>query len=104
LRLRPQEERMGEDVLGGILARLVKAVHVELSNEAVDVAVPEELGEDMLLELIYLLDGELAAVGHPVNDRLVLLVFQNLEALLDKVSHRGLALSTPRHIFSISIV
>jgi hypothetical protein len=65
----------------------VEAVHVELANEAVDVAVAEELGEDVLLELIDLLDRELPSVGHPVDDRLVLLVLQDLEALLDEVCH-----------------
>jgi hypothetical protein len=49
--------------------------------------VAEELGEDMLLELIDLLDRELPSVRHPVDDRLVLLVLQDLEALLDEVCH-----------------
>jgi hypothetical protein len=84
----PQEARMAEDIFAGILARLMEAVHVELPNEAIDIPVPEEFGKDMVLELIDLLDGELAAVGHPVNHRLVFLVLQDLKALLDKICHR----------------
>jgi len=88
LRMSPQEARMAEDIFAGILARLMEAVHVELPNEAIDIPVPEEFGKDMVLELIDLLDGELAAVGHPVNHRLVFLVLQDLKALLDKICHR----------------
>lgn len=39
--LAAEEERMAEDILAGILARFVEAIHVKLPNEAVDVAVPE---------------------------------------------------------------
>ena len=38
------EERMTEDVLGGFFAGFVKPIHVQLSDEAVDVAMPEILG------------------------------------------------------------
>lgn len=44
LGLSSQEERMTEDVLAGVFATLVEAVHVELSNERVDVAVSEVFG------------------------------------------------------------
>ena len=35
---------MTEDVLGGFFAGFVKPIHVQLSDEAVDVAMPEILG------------------------------------------------------------
>lgn len=75
LRLSTEEEGMAEDVFAGVLATLVKAVHVELSNEGVDVSVPKVFGEDMILKVVDLLDGKLASVGHPVDDRLVFFVF-----------------------------
>ena len=74
LGLSSQEEGVAEDVFAGVLAALVEAVHVELADEGVDVAVPEVLGQDVVLEVIDLLDGKLASVGHPVDDRLVVLV------------------------------
>ena len=86
LRMSPLEEGMAEDVLGGVFSAFVEAVHVELADEGVDVAVSEVFGEDVILEVINFFDGELAAVGHPVDDGLVLLVLKNLEALLDEVS------------------
>lgn len=83
---------MTEDIFGGILAGLVEAVHVELAYEAVDVSVAEVLGQYLFLKVIYFFDGELATVGHPMDDCLILLVLQDLKALLDEVSHRTLAL------------
>ena len=85
--LTTEEEGVAEDILAGILAGLVEAVHVELPDEAIDVPVPEEFGEDVFLELIDLLDGKLAAVAHPVDNGLVLFVLEDLEALLDEVGH-----------------
>jgi hypothetical protein len=41
----------------------------------------------MFLELIDLLDGELAPIAHPMDNGLVLFVLEDLEALLDEVSH-----------------
>ncbi len=70
-----EEEGMAEDVFAGVFSTFVKAVHVELANERVDVAVSEVFGEDMILEVVDLLDGELASVSHPVDDGLVFFVF-----------------------------
>lgn len=39
------------------------------------------------MELIDFLDGKLASVAHPMNDGLVLFVFEDLEALLDEVGY-----------------
>jgi len=86
--LPPEEEGVAEDVLGGVFATLVEAVHVELADEGVDVPVAEVLGEDVLLELLDLLDRELTPIGHPMDDRLVLSVLQDFEALLDEIRHR----------------
>ena len=43
----------------------MKAVHVELPDEAVHLAVPEEPWEHNLLKFIDVLDDELAARGSP---------------------------------------
>jgi hypothetical protein len=76
---------VAENVLAGVFATLVKAVHVELPDEGVDIPVPEVFGEDVLLELIDLFDGELASVGHPMYDDFVLFVFEDFKAFLDEV-------------------
>lgn len=83
-----EEERMAEYIFTGILTRFMESVHVELANEAIDVPMPKKFGKDMVLKLIDLLDGKLTAVGHPVNNRLVFLVLQDLKALLNKICHR----------------
>lgn len=44
LRLSSQKEGVTEDIFAGILAGLMEAVHVELSDEAVNVSVPEIFG------------------------------------------------------------
>lgn len=88
LGLSSQEERMTEDVFAGVFATLVEAVHIELSNEGVDVAVSEVFGKDVVLEVINLFDGELPSVGHPVNDRLVVFVFEDLETFLYEIGNR----------------
>lgn len=73
--LSSEEVGMAEYVFAGVFAALVKTVHIELAYEGVNVSVAEVLGEDMILEVIDLFDGELTPVGHPVDDGLVLLVF-----------------------------
>jgi hypothetical protein len=50
VRVSSKERGMGKDVFGGILARLVEPVHVELTDETVDVLVPEEDWQNGLLE------------------------------------------------------
>ena len=87
LGLSAEEEGMTEDVLAGVFAAFVEAVHVELADEGVDVAVAEVLGQDVVLEVIDLLDGELASVAHPVDYPFVLLVLEDLETLLNEISH-----------------
>ena len=88
LRLSFQEKGMTEDIFARVFATFVEAVHVELTYEGVDIAVAKVFGEDMVLEVIDLFDGELASIGHPVNDRLVVFVFQDIETLLDKIGNR----------------
>lgn len=41
-----EEVSMAEDVLRRLLARLVEAVHVELSDETVDIVVSEVFGQN----------------------------------------------------------
>jgi hypothetical protein len=50
---------IAENVFGEILSGFVETVHVELSDEGVDVAVSEVKGQNLLLEELYILDGEL---------------------------------------------
>ena len=76
LRLPPEEVWVTEDVLAGVFATFVEAIHVKLSYERVDISVSEVFGEDVVLEVIDLFDGEFPSVGHPVDDRLVVLVLQ----------------------------
>lgn len=67
LGLAAEEERMTKDVLAGVFATLVEAVHVELADKRVYISVPEVLRQDVVLKLIYLLDGKLTPVRHPVD-------------------------------------
>lgn len=41
----------------------------------------------MILKLIDFFDGKLTPVGHPMYNGLILLIFENVETLLDEVSH-----------------
>lgn len=54
-----EEKGMAEDALGVVCAGLVEAVHVELSDKAVDFVVAEVSGEHDLLELVDVLYHEL---------------------------------------------
>jgi hypothetical protein len=58
-------EKVGvtEYVFGGVFTGFVKTVHVQLSYETVDVSVPEELGENLILKFLDFLNGEFFAVG-----------------------------------------
>ena len=86
--LSPQKVGVAENVFAGVFATLVKAIHIELSDERVDIPVPEELGKNMVLEVVDLFDGKLAAVSHPMDYGLVLFVLENLEAFLNEISYR----------------
>ena len=79
---------MTENIFAGVFATFVETVHVELTYEGVDIAVAKVFGEDVVLEVIDLFDGELASIRHPVNDRLIVFVFQDIEALLDEIGNR----------------
>lgn len=56
---------MSEDNFGLIFPGLVESIHVELSDEAVEVAMSEVFGKDLALEFINVFDQELFAVGCP---------------------------------------
>ena len=87
---------MTEDVLGGFFAGFVKPIHVQLSDEAVDVAMPEILGEDDFLELVDIFDGKFLSIVHPADDLVVLAALyheamryiDDLIGLEDEVCHR----------------
>lgn len=76
---------MAENILAGVFARFMEAIHVELANETVDVAMPEMFRENLILKLIDLFDGKLSAIGHPMNNRLIVLILENIKALLYEV-------------------
>lgn len=73
--LSSQEKRVAENILAWVFAALVEAIHVELADERIDVPVAEVFGEDMVLKGVNLFDGELAPIGHPVDDSFVLSFF-----------------------------
>ena len=83
-----QKVRVAKNVFARVFAAFVKAIHIELSDERVDIPVPEELGKNMVLEVVDLFDGKLAAVSHPMDYGLVLFVLENLEAFLNEISYR----------------
>ena len=66
----------------------MEAIHVELTNKTIDVPMPKIFGEDAVLKVIDILDGELSAIGHPVNYRLVFFVLEYFKTFLNEVSHR----------------
>lgn len=62
---------MPEDVLRGVLAALMEAIHVELPYEGVDFVVPEVLPEDLVLELCDIDNRKLTPRGQPVYSLVV---------------------------------
>jgi hypothetical protein len=67
---------MAENIFGRLFARFVETVHVELPNKAVNVSVPEILGQNSLLELLYVFDGEFFTVLRPLNDGFILFILR----------------------------
>ena len=63
-----------ENIFTGVFTTLVEAVHVQLSDERVDISVSEIFWEDVVLEVIYLFDCELLPVGHPMYDSFIFFV------------------------------
>jgi hypothetical protein len=55
-----------ENTLRVIRTAFVEAVHVQLADEGVHLAVAEVSRKDYLLELVHVLDHELRARGRPV--------------------------------------
>jgi hypothetical protein len=58
---------VAKDVLAGVFATLMEAIHVELAYEGVYISMSEILRQDVVLKLIYLFDGKLTPVCHPVD-------------------------------------
>lgn len=58
---------MTEDTFCKLVARFVEAIHVELSNEAVHLAVSKIARKDHLLKLYCILNHKLFPVCRPVN-------------------------------------
>lgn len=68
---------MAKDTFGIILARLMKAIHVELADKAVDLFVAEVFGQDYFLELVDVLDDKVLASRSPEYNFSVFLILNN---------------------------
>ena len=71
----------------------MKAVHIELSDEAVHFVVAEVAGEDQLLEASDILDDELHAISAPVDDFGPFVIVENLKGLVDEACNLELLLA-----------
>lgn len=78
---------MAKNVLTWIFTTLMETIHVELSDERVDISVSEIFGEDMVLKIIYLFDSKFTPVGHPVDDCFILFVLKYFKALLNEIGY-----------------
>lgn len=56
------EKRMTKNVFAWLLPRFVKTIHVELSNEAINISMAEIVREDYLFEMINIFDEEFFAI------------------------------------------
>ena len=88
LGLTSQEVWMTEDIFARVFPAFVEAVHVELSDEGVYITVSEVFGENMILEVIDLFDGEFPSVDHPMDDPFVVFVLKDLKTFLYKIRDR----------------
>ena len=84
-----------KNIFVGLFPGFVEPIHVKLPDEAVDVFVPEVLGEDDLLKIINVSNGKLPAIGQPVDSFGVFVILSewrnyidDLKSLLDEVSHQ----------------
>lgn len=77
---------MTEYIFTGIFSAFMESIHIELSNEGVDISVSEIFGEDVILEVIDLFDGKLTTIRHPMDDGLVIFVVEDFETFLDEIS------------------
>lgn len=67
---------MAEHALGVISPGLMKAIHVELPHEAIDLVMPEVSRQDNLLKLIDILYDEFTAGGRPICDLIELFILK----------------------------
>lgn len=65
---------MAENTFGAVFTRFVEAIHIKLTDEAIDFFVPKISGKDDLLELVDVLDGKVPAIGAPEDYFRVVLV------------------------------
>ena len=63
---------MFESAFEVVVFHFVEAIHVELSDKAIDFLMPEVSGQDYLLKFDDILDNELKAIVGPVYYLLVL--------------------------------
>ncbi len=63
---------MGENNFYRVLSALVETIHVQLSDKAVNVSVPEVFRKDGLLKKWHILDSEFLEIISPCDNVIVL--------------------------------
>lgn len=76
------EEGVTEDTLSKLIARLVEAIHIELSDEAIHLTVTEVPRQHHLLELTHILYDELTTRCPPENYLTELLILNQCSLTL----------------------
>lgn len=65
---------MAENIFGWLFSRFVESIHIELSNETIDVAMPEIFGQNSFLKLLNVLNSEFFAISGPLDNFGVLMI------------------------------
>ena len=73
---------MAENIFGGLFATLVETIHIELSDETVDIPMPEVLWQDSFLELFNVLDGKLFPISRPLDNPRIFVVLSKKDCTL----------------------
>ena len=69
---------MAKDVSRRVFSRFVEIIHVELSNERMDIAMPEVIWQNIILESIRISDSKFFAGSKPVNDLMILRILDDI--------------------------
>ena len=70
----PQKVRMAKYILGWFFTTLMETIHIELTNEAVDVTMPKILWKYVLLKFLDVLNGELFPIGYPLDNLFIFFI------------------------------
>lgn len=92
---------MAEYTPSVFFACLMEPIHVELPDETVDVPMPEVFGQHNLLELVDVLDDELAAVRRPKDYFVELCILYKVDPV-HLVSRRSLRRSRRSHLVPVA--